>query len=112
MEPHKPDLKTVFNEALERPAGPDRLAYLDEACRDDPALRAEVEELLGAHDRAGGFLGSSAGTATFAPAGEPGLGPTADATGPAPAASTHPTPTDGDATDATHPPDPSPSPAV
>ena len=66
MEPHKPDLKTIFCEALELPAGPDRLAYLERACGDDPALRAGVEELLLAHDRAGGFLGSSPGTAASA----------------------------------------------
>ena len=46
MEPHKPDLKTIFCEALELPAGPDRLAYLKRACGDDPALRARVDELL------------------------------------------------------------------
>ena len=46
MEPHKPDLKTIFCEALELPAGPDRLAYLERACGDDPALCAGVDELL------------------------------------------------------------------
>ncbi len=64
MEPHETDLKSIFCEAVEHPAGPDRLAYLERACGADPALRAKVEELLAAHDGAGGFLGSSPGTAT------------------------------------------------
>jgi hypothetical protein len=46
MEPHKPDLKTLFCEALERPAGPERRAYLEGACGDDPGLRRLIEELL------------------------------------------------------------------
>ena len=71
MEPHKPDLKTIFCEALERPAGADRHAYLDRACGDDPALRSQVDRLLGAHDRAGGFLDSSAGTAAASSGPEP-----------------------------------------
>ena len=45
MEP--PDLKAIFSEALDREPGPPRSAYLDEACRGDAALRAQVEELLG-----------------------------------------------------------------
>ena len=44
MEPHKPDLKTVFCEALEHPAGPERLSYLDGACGDNLALRGQVDE--------------------------------------------------------------------
>ena len=35
-------------------------AVLDEACRDDPELRAEVESLLAANDRAGAFLDTPA----------------------------------------------------
>jgi WD40 repeat protein/tetratricopeptide (TPR) repeat protein/tRNA A-37 threonylcarbamoyl transferase component Bud32 len=33
-----------------------RAAYLDEACRDDPALRRQIEALLRAHDEASSFL--------------------------------------------------------
>ena len=33
-------LKTIFHEALERPDGPERSAYLDAACRGDADLRA------------------------------------------------------------------------
>ncbi len=57
MEPQ--NLKTVFNEALERPAGPERLAYLDGACRGNTALRAQVDDLLIDHDRIGQFLETS-----------------------------------------------------
>ncbi len=47
--------KEAFAEALE--VGPaDRAAVLDRACRGDPALRAEVEAMLRAHEEAGGFL--------------------------------------------------------
>jgi len=58
MEPQ--NLKAVFNEALERPAGPERAAYLDEACRDNAALRAQLDELLRDHDQVGRFLETSA----------------------------------------------------
>src|SRR5437016_6345610 len=45
----------VLNAALElRPA--ERAAYLDEACAGDAALRQQVEDLLGAHAAAEGFL--------------------------------------------------------
>jgi eukaryotic-like serine/threonine-protein kinase len=54
------NLKSVFNEALDRPAGAERAAYLDEACRDDPDLRAQVEGLLRDHDQVGHFLETSA----------------------------------------------------
>src|SRR5262249_25450719 len=36
MDLHKPDLKTLFCEALERPAGPERSAYLQGASRANP----------------------------------------------------------------------------
>jgi len=54
MEPRR--LKTVFHEALERPPGPERSAYLVEACREDTVLRDQVEQLLRDHDRVGRFL--------------------------------------------------------
>src|SRR3954470_4139999 len=71
MEPHALDLKTIFCEALERRAGPDRLAYLDEACRENPALRAQIEDLVRAHERAAGFLDSAADAATSPATSEP-----------------------------------------
>ena len=57
-----PKLKTIFTEALVRPDGPERAAYLDEACRGDPELRAEAEALLRDHERIGRFLGTATGS--------------------------------------------------
>ena len=59
-----PDVSRVFSAAATLD-GPSRHAYLDEACRQDPALRAAVESLLGAHDNAGSF----GETPVFAPLG-------------------------------------------
>src|SRR5262249_14271184 len=48
----------TLEEAWER-AGAERSAYLDEACSDDPVLRADVEALLAADDGTDGFLDKS-----------------------------------------------------
>jgi len=46
-----------FYEALDKPAGAERSAYLDQACADAPELRARVDALLAAHSAASqGFL--------------------------------------------------------
>jgi serine/threonine protein kinase/tetratricopeptide (TPR) repeat protein len=45
----------LFAEAQALPAG-ERPRFLDDACRGDPAMRERLEELLRAHDSAGGFL--------------------------------------------------------
>jgi serine/threonine protein kinase/tetratricopeptide (TPR) repeat protein len=66
-------LKALFLEALERPEASERAAYLDGACRGDAALRAQVDELMEAHGRAGGFLGSAAEAAPTAAGGDPTL---------------------------------------
>src|SRR5262249_22053079 len=58
-----PDLKTIFVEALGRPPGPERLAYLEEACRGDAVLRSEVEAMIGDHERIGRFLAAAHGGA-------------------------------------------------
>jgi serine/threonine-protein kinase len=50
------ELRAVFCEALEQPTTQERAAYLEEACRGKPELRARVEALLLAHRDAGGFL--------------------------------------------------------
>ena len=71
MEPHKANVKTIFCEALARPTGPERLEYLKHSCRESPILLAEVEKLLDAHDRAGGFLRSLPGVTTSAVELEP-----------------------------------------
>ena len=50
------NVESIFAEALTIESSDDRVAFLDEACRDDSAARREVDELLDAHFRAGGFL--------------------------------------------------------
>src|SRR3954469_11859302 len=57
-----PQLKTIFSEALVRPGGLERAAHLDEACRGDAGLRAQVETLLNDHERIGRFLGTAEGS--------------------------------------------------
>jgi eukaryotic-like serine/threonine-protein kinase len=52
----QPDVKSIFGCALEIVDPGRRTAYLDEACAHAPGVRAEVDELLAMHDRAGGFL--------------------------------------------------------
>src|SRR6266487_912602 len=47
--------EAVFEAALQLPAG-ERAAYLDQACAGDAELRRRVEMLLGAFERAGGFM--------------------------------------------------------
>jgi WD40 repeat protein/serine/threonine protein kinase len=74
-------LMTVFLAALERESAEERAAYLDEACRNDSAIRARVDALLRAHEHAAGFLerppSPDAGTKTEAPdverPGEPAI---------------------------------------
>src|SRR4030095_4790339 len=48
----------VFNEAQDRPAGPERDGFLALACRDDAELKTQVLSLLQAHEGAGEFLGT------------------------------------------------------
>jgi serine/threonine protein kinase len=76
----------IFLDALDR-APADRVAYLDEACGGDAALRQRVEALLRAHDDPGAFLSEvKPGASEAAPgiasgatvAAAPGLPETAD----------------------------------
>jgi WD40 repeat protein len=46
----------IFGRAIEIADPAARAAYIDDACRGDEKLRAEVESLLGAHEQAGDFL--------------------------------------------------------
>ncbi len=55
MPPDWSHVKSLLGEALELPAG-DRAGWLARACGGDDELRAEVEALLAAHERAGDFL--------------------------------------------------------
>jgi serine/threonine protein kinase/tetratricopeptide (TPR) repeat protein len=52
-------LQELFHRALESAPG-ERGALLDRECADDPELRADVERLLSANDRAGGFISEPA----------------------------------------------------
>src|SRR4051812_17789352 len=49
----QPSEQSIFLHAIGLPSPADRAAYLDEACRDNPTLRHEVNALLSAHDRLG-----------------------------------------------------------
>lgn len=52
-------IKTIVAEGIDL-APESRPAWVERACGGDPVLRAEVEALLQAHDRAGAFLEASA----------------------------------------------------
>ncbi|MFC1572064.1 protein kinase [Candidatus Eisenbacteria bacterium] len=54
------DIKQIFAEALKLGTAEERAAYLNRACGEDAALRAEVESLLDAHEGAGDFLDTAA----------------------------------------------------
>ena len=62
MNVRSPDPKAVFFEALERSTPEELAAHLDEACGDDVQLRERVDDLLKAHEKAGGFLQGEATT--------------------------------------------------
>jgi serine/threonine protein kinase/WD40 repeat protein len=51
-----PDVKTIFGRALEMASPLERSNYLDSACAGNAALRAEVDALMAAADKAGSFL--------------------------------------------------------
>ena len=51
-----PKANALFLQALEARSPAERTALLDKACGGDSALRAEVEQLLKAHEEAGNFL--------------------------------------------------------
>jgi eukaryotic-like serine/threonine-protein kinase len=64
--------QSLFLHALGLPTRADRAAYLDEACRGQPGLRAELDALLAAHDRLGGGLPRTTGQEPAGPG--PGAG--------------------------------------
>ena len=51
----------IFSAALERPVGPERDAFLAQACAGDASLRQQVDALLAGHENAGTFLDKAAG---------------------------------------------------
>jgi len=54
------DIKAIFWKAVEKNDPAEQEAYVQEVCGDDDEARAQVEELIQAHERANGFLESSA----------------------------------------------------
>src|SRR5881394_1631601 len=60
-EPNKL-LRTIFSHAVELADAGQRADYLAVACRDNTALRAQVEALIGAHLASGKFLGVAGDT--------------------------------------------------
>jgi serine/threonine protein kinase len=74
MTTWNPRANELFLKALELSSPGERRQYLDEACAQDAALRAEVEALLEASARAGSFLQSPAVGLAAPPGGErPGV---------------------------------------
>jgi hypothetical protein len=51
-EPSLPE-ESIFAQALEIASAAERAVFLDQACGNNPALRAEVEALLRASERSG-----------------------------------------------------------
>src|SRR3954454_14202740 len=64
MTTWNPRANDLFLNALELRPAAERREFLDRACAGDAALRAEVEALLEASDRAGSFLVSPPGSPT------------------------------------------------
>ena len=60
MAEWNPHANELFLEALDRPAGQERAAFLDQVCDHDERLKAQVAALLEANQRAGEFLSSPA----------------------------------------------------
>jgi serine/threonine protein kinase len=56
MSPEQNDIEPIYTEAQRRTDEAERSEYLESACAGNPVLRARVEALLKAHDRAGQFL--------------------------------------------------------
>src|SRR6516164_9653763 len=52
----EPKLRELFSQAAEFQTAEEQAAFLDQACRGDTELRAQLEELLRAHREAGSFL--------------------------------------------------------
>src|SRR5439155_26576244 len=59
MDKSSPNATSLFERAIELPAGAARAQFVAAQCGSDGALRQEVESLLRANDQAGGFLASA-----------------------------------------------------
>ncbi len=56
MNDEPKNVKLIFAEALEKSTTIERVTYLNKACNENSDLRAEVEDLLKAHEQAGDFM--------------------------------------------------------
>src|SRR6516225_5945563 len=56
MTTWNPQANELFLRVVELGSAEERRAFVDQACRDNPELRAQVEALLRAGERAGSFL--------------------------------------------------------
>ncbi|HEY5915734.1 MAG TPA: efflux RND transporter permease subunit [Verrucomicrobiae bacterium] len=56
MIPDRDREEAVFRQAIQRPKGPERLAFINQACADDPVLRARLGALVQAHEGPAPFL--------------------------------------------------------
>src|SRR5688500_17881576 len=52
--------RSIFLAAVDLDNPQERAAYLERACAGDEPLRAQIEELLAAHERPGSFMGEPA----------------------------------------------------
>src|SRR5262245_16789887 len=62
--------RSIFEAAFELGSPEERAAYLDQACRGNEGLRAEVEALLAAHERLGSFPPAACAASPMAAAEE------------------------------------------
>jgi hypothetical protein len=62
MSQSRPNLKTIFLEALNCSDGADRAAYLEKVCGRASTIRSRIDALLLAHDAAGGFDEATSGS--------------------------------------------------
>jgi hypothetical protein len=67
--------ESIFAEALEIESAAERAAFLDRACENNPALRAEIEALLCASQKTGNILDlpGNAATTDWSAAERPGM---------------------------------------
>src|ERR1700722_14928009 len=56
--------RDIFIAALQQPKGPERVAFLAEACRSQPGLQQQIAALLDEHDHLGDFLDAPAFAST------------------------------------------------
>ena len=71
MSSESTDVKSIFGQAFEIESSSERARFLAEACADNPALRAEVEDLLRVMADARSFMQRAPALASSTPPYEP-----------------------------------------